>query len=918
MPPVPTRRGSANIEVIGGSQLSFVVTVTSPCVGQYQQLFICASEPGSGDLPAISSITGGGVTGFKQIAQNTHTGPRKGRIVELTGVFTGGDITVTFAGNVDSFDAVLVDWSGVKVSKPCIHIVQTTSLNNQTDRDAWHQHVAHPNNVVVVLLLNGAGNNLTSLKSDEVSAGAGTLFQGTRATGEISDILAYRVGGFTNDSAGIQWTGGTFSNLFLACEIQDPASDDGSGPEQVFITDGSANSASSLDTASISGLEDGDILEINLETYRTGKEAEMERFDAGTTSGNGGGLGIAAAVKMVAGTFGATTATMVSAAKAFLSIALKPKDPRIAPYVPVNGVGTGAAGAADTTIVAPSGHATNDIELLFVESDVAITLDTANGFVEVTGSPQTETGATTLAVYWRRYSGQSDPIVNDPGAGTEHIYGVIIAFRGCIESGNPWDITVGGNEAADTSLSATGGTTTVDRCLVVIASSRDNDSAGAAFSAWANADLDFEQDPTSVVIDPAGVNLPLEKIGIFNIDSEHTLHRYALKVGSTPPTGIIRVTMANVQLGWSYIVTKIQNPEGSTALDWFANIKFTRVAASTSINSSSLGTLRRRSGVSAFAGKDNNVANFTPEPGYVPTAENGDFAGTGSSNQTMLFGVWAGSDWDNTPGAIIAASADLAMIALEVLGPLRGPLPEFYGVSVNPADGGSLSATSVTVTPPAGMIPGDLVWLMGAIRDETTSIVWSLSNDGGQLWTPISDSVFGFSCSIQRWWCVFDGTWDANPVVAESGVSANAITGAMLVFRPSVTAKWWGFQGESDTFISDASSPFQATWPISTVTREKSVRIVEWAEAIVRAMTLSATLWQNPDGVTEWTNLAGSDLTIALAYAIGQAAGSIEAVTEVSGTGPITQPVNYQAFYEIPKAHTIMTKSQARRRASRW
>lgn len=49
-----------------------------------------------------------------------------------------------------------------------------------------------------------------------------------------------------------------------------------------------------------------------------------ERFDNGTTQGDGGGIGVADGIKATAGAFGNTTATVTSSAKAYITLALKP------------------------------------------------------------------------------------------------------------------------------------------------------------------------------------------------------------------------------------------------------------------------------------------------------------------------------------------------------------------------------------------------------------------------------------------------------------------------------------------------------------------------------------------------------------------------------------------------------------------
>jgi hypothetical protein len=160
-----------------------------------------------------------------------------------------------------------------------------------------------------------------------------------------------------------------------------------------------------------------------------------------------------------------------------------------------------AAGAvaSNTTAISPAlpaGIATGDILLLFLETaNQAITIPTPNGgtWTQVASSPQSTgsgTTATRLTAFWSRYNGtQGAPTTSDSG---DHQLGRIIAIRGAVDTGNPWDVTAGGVEAAsDTSGSIPGATTTVANTLVVaaIATALPDASSTAKFSAWTNANL---------------------------------------------------------------------------------------------------------------------------------------------------------------------------------------------------------------------------------------------------------------------------------------------------------------------------------------------------------------------------------------------------------------------------------------------
>ncbi len=157
-------------------------------------------------------------------------------------------------------------------------------------------------------------------------------------------------------------------------------------------------------------------------------------------------------------------------------------------------VGSSSASTLDATPGLPTGWQTDDIFLLFVASaNEAVTCPT--GYAEVTNSPQgvgtpANFGGTRLTVCWKRAtSSESAPTVTDSG---DHTFAVIAAFRGCITTGNPWDVTSGstGNE---TDLSILGATTTVANTLVVLAAVFDSNATTS--SAWVNADLGTIADP---------------------------------------------------------------------------------------------------------------------------------------------------------------------------------------------------------------------------------------------------------------------------------------------------------------------------------------------------------------------------------------------------------------------------------------
>lgn len=166
------------------------------------------------------------------------------------------------------------------------------------------------------------------------------------------------------------------------------------------------------------------------------------------------------------------------------------------------GSGTFTAAIGAITVPMPTGGAApaaNDILLCVCTSEnEAISLSTANGFVEIPASPQFAGTAATnpasrLAVFWKRaVGGDAAPVMADSG---NHNDGQIHCFAGCKTTDDPWDpaTPVGGNDGGgnDTNFSSIPGATTtlVDCLVVVICSSSFNGTSTAEFSAWTNANL---------------------------------------------------------------------------------------------------------------------------------------------------------------------------------------------------------------------------------------------------------------------------------------------------------------------------------------------------------------------------------------------------------------------------------------------
>jgi hypothetical protein len=142
----------------------------------------------------------------------------------------------------------------------------------------------------------------------------------------------------------------------------------------------------------------------------------------------------------------------------------------------------------------PAGIQPKDILRLFVESANEAVATPTGGWAVSADSPQgtgTAAGATStrLSIFWLRVpeSGTvSAPTVADPG---EHVIAQIFAYRDCIGTGNPWDVTAGNTGASSTAVSIPGDTTTAPNCLIEAAVAHQTDTATPQVSGYVNADL---------------------------------------------------------------------------------------------------------------------------------------------------------------------------------------------------------------------------------------------------------------------------------------------------------------------------------------------------------------------------------------------------------------------------------------------
>jgi hypothetical protein len=485
----------------------------------------------------------------------------------------------------------------------------------------------------------------------------------------------------------------------------------------------------------------------------------VEHLDAGTANGNGGGLGIWSGVMAAAGATGNTTATVTGSINAFLTIALKPQ---AGPRFQAAGTALGGTGA-----VSPAWppHAAGDIALLFVESTggQAATLSTAAGFAAVANSPKSVgagTAGTRLTVFWARATSAAmgAPTVADPG---NHVYAQILTYRGVVNAGNPWDVTGGGTKTpASGSVSLTSVTTTVADTLVVQAVARDNDSAAAAFSAQANANL------TSIAE---------------RVDAGTTQGNgggFAVWDGYKATASATGSTTATVTSSINAFLTIALKPQTTLAPAFSA----TGTAVTAGLNwplhaIDDVGLLF----IETAGGEAPTLADAA---GFLPVTNSPQTTGTGTAGTTLSV-YWARATSTSMPGPSITAPADHAYARIITY---RGTAS-----SGNPWDvtGGGVKAaasTSVAVTGVTTTVPNTRI--VQAVARDNDSAAAAFSAETNANLTGIAErNDAGTTTGLGGGFAVWDG---AKATAGATGNTTATVTNSINAFltialRPVVT-----------------------------------------------------------------------------------------------------------------------------------
>lgn len=144
----------------------------------------------------------------------------------------------------------------------------------------------------------------------------------------------------------------------------------------------------------------------------------------------------------------------------------------VGPYFAGAGTLQGASSAGVITCSWPAGHQPFDIGLLFCET-ANTNQTTPAGWTPVANASQgTGSGATAtrLQTWWARAASDAEVAPQLTSISVDHRVGAMITIRGCITTGGPIHVSAGDVLAsAAVGFTIPGGTTSIDKCLIIAA-----------------------------------------------------------------------------------------------------------------------------------------------------------------------------------------------------------------------------------------------------------------------------------------------------------------------------------------------------------------------------------------------------------------------------------------------------------------
>jgi len=209
-------------------------------------------------------------------------------------------------------------------------------------------------------------------------------------------------------------------------------------------------------------------------------------------------------------------------------------------------------------------------------------------------------------------------------------------------------------------------------------------------------------------------------------------------------------------------------------------------------------------------------------------------------------------------------------------GAREGPpqVSTYFGSAFGHADSADQAGPGPqAVTPPASMLTGDLVIMIGLNRSVNVDI-FSVQLDG-QTWDTTSARLNSAANSAQMQWCKYNGTWSANPSM-QSASGTTGLSVSMWVFRPRDGASHqWYVIGTIDTSRYAApSADSLATLTGKTTTVDSMIVFGFFDSGDDNAWAAGTAGWGDGTPGNGLKNISGSDLSLDFVYLIKNAAGA--------------------------------------------
>jgi hypothetical protein len=222
-----------------------------------------------------------------------------------------------------------------------------------------------------------------------------------------------------------------------------------------------------------------------------------------------------------------------------------------------------------------------------------------------------------------------------------------------------------------------------------------------------------------------------------------------------------------------------------------------------------------------------------------------------------------------------------------------------------PADNGSYNTNPTVVTPPGGILAGDLVLMMAQARASSGTISIQPADTRGQTWT--SEPQWNTTtCRIRLFWCRFNGTWGANPLRVTMG-SATCNTVVMHVFRPSkANCDWQIDVAQVANSFPAPPAPRTVTIPSITTFTNGALVFAGWASVDDNQWDSLTIGWTTP-GLNQYRNQSGSDQSQTHAYRVMATAGATGNVSKREATAGGTGATYDAGAYLIIAFKAILT-----------